>query len=97
MGRCTRTSAEITSIAVPATSKKLVSSNAWPTLATPLRSSHSRPRHKHVEPRSRYLREFAAWPEQVSFFLHAGCRLGSLSASPKLIPEEGSAPGFDIV
>ena len=27
----------------------------------------------------------------------AGCRLGSLSASPKLIPEEGSAPGFDIV
>jgi hypothetical protein len=24
-------------------------------------------------------------------------RLGSLSASPKLIPEEGSAPGFDIV
>src|SRR6266404_1044274 len=37
----------------------------WPTLATPLRSSHSRPRHKHVEPRSRYRREFAAWPEQV--------------------------------
>jgi hypothetical protein len=27
----------------------------------------------------------------------AGCRLGSLSASPKLIPEEGSPPGFDIV
>jgi hypothetical protein len=24
-------------------------------------------------------------------------RLGSLSASPKLIPEEGSAPGFHIV
>src|SRR6202047_215016 len=41
----------------------------WPTLATPLRSSRSRPRHKHVEPRSRYRREFAAWPEQVSFFL----------------------------
>src|ERR1700737_800191 len=37
-------------------------SNAWPTLATPLTSSHSRPRHKHVEPRSRYRREFAAWP-----------------------------------
>src|ERR1700738_2402926 len=37
-------------------------SSAWPTLATPLRSSHSRPRHKHVEPRSRYRREFAAWP-----------------------------------
>src|SRR2546430_9087298 len=73
MGRCTRTSAEITSIAVPATSKKLVSSNAWPTLATPLRSSHSRPRHKHVEPRSWYRREFVAWPEQVSFFLE---RLG---------------------
>src|SRR5437660_6260017 len=76
MGRCTRTSAEITSIAVPATSKKLVSSNAWPTLATPLRSSHSRPRHKHVEPRSQYRREFVAWPEQVSFFLvdHRHCR-----------------------
>jgi hypothetical protein len=29
--------------------------------------------------------------------VHAGCRLGSLSASPKLIPEDGSAPGFDIV
>src|SRR6202171_5670038 len=41
----------------------------WPTLATPLRSSPSRPRHKHVEPRSRYRREFAAWREQVSFFL----------------------------
>ena len=27
----------------------------------------------------------------------AGCRLGSLRASPKLIPEDGSAPGFDIV
>jgi hypothetical protein len=27
------------------------------------------PRHKHVEPRSRYRREFVAWPEQVSFFL----------------------------
>src|SRR5271166_7023179 len=26
--------------------------------------------------------------------LHAGCRLGSLSASPKLIPEDGSAPRF---
>jgi hypothetical protein len=28
---------------------------------------------------------------------HAGCRLGSLRTSPKLIPEEGSPPGFDIV
>ena len=27
----------------------------------------------------------------------AGCRLGSLSASPKLIPEEWQPPGFDIV
>src|ERR1700736_5898016 len=38
-------------------------------VATPLRSSHLRPRHKHVEPRSRYRGEFVAWPEQVSFFL----------------------------
>ena len=29
--------------------------------------------------------------------LHAGCRLGRLRASPRLIPEEGSPPGFDIV
>jgi hypothetical protein len=29
--------------------------------------------------------------------LHAGCRLGRLRTSPKLIPEEGSPPGFDIV
>jgi len=36
-------------------------------------------------------------PGWASRRLHAGCRLGSLSASPKLIPEEGSAPGFDIV
>ena len=35
--------------------------------------------------------------EQIVARLHAGCRLGSLSASPKLIPEDGSAPGFDIV
>src|ERR1700726_3965195 len=34
-------------------------------VATPLRSSHLRPRHKHVEPRSRYRGEFVAWPEQV--------------------------------
>src|SRR6516164_6612627 len=34
-------------------------------LATPLRSSHSRPR-------SRYRREFVAWLEQVSFFLEPG-------------------------
>src|ERR1700738_1564515 len=80
-------------------------SSAWPTLATPLRSSHSRPRHKHVEPRSRYRREFAAWPEQVSFFLAwlsfapPTCRmpLGQSQCIPKLIPEVGSAPGFDIV
>ena len=32
----------------------------------------SRPRHKHIEPRSRYRREFVAWPEQVSFFLEPG-------------------------
>jgi hypothetical protein len=29
--------------------------------------------------------------------LHAGCRLGSLRTSPKLIPEDGSTPGFGIV
>jgi hypothetical protein len=29
--------------------------------------------------------------------LHAGCRLGSLSTSPKLIPEEWQPPGFGIV
>jgi len=29
--------------------------------------------------------------------LHAGCRLGSLRTSPKLVPEDGSAPGFGIV
>jgi hypothetical protein len=28
---------------------------------------------------------------------HAGCRSGSLRTSPKLIPEEGSPPGFGIV
>src|SRR3984893_5650273 len=44
--------------------------------APSLGSSHSRPRQKHVEPRSRYQREFVAWPEQVSFFLvdHRHCR-----------------------
>src|SRR5947208_11304812 len=36
-------------------------------------------------------------PDWASRRLHAGCRLGSLSASPKLVPEDGSAPGFDIV
>jgi hypothetical protein len=29
--------------------------------------------------------------------LHAGCRLGSLRTSPKLIPEEWHPPGFGIV
>ena len=37
-------------------------------------------------------------PARLSFApLHAGCRLGRLRASPKLIPEAGSAPGLDIV
>src|SRR3984893_13796670 len=31
-------------------------------------------------------------PDWASRRLQAGCRLGSLSASPKLIPEDGSAP-----
>ena len=35
-------------------------------------------------------------PSRASRRLHAGCRLGSLRTSPKLIPEAGSAPGFDI-
>ena len=42
-GRCTRTSAAITSIAVPPTSKKSAWSNVWPTLATLWRSSRSPP------------------------------------------------------
>src|SRR5215471_8795358 len=28
--------------------------------------------------------------------LHAGCRSGSIRASPELIPEEGAPPGSDI-
>jgi len=36
-------------------------------------------------------------PGWASRRLHAGCRLGRLRASPRLIPEEGSPPGFDIV
>jgi hypothetical protein len=35
-------------------------------------------------------------PDRESRHLHAGCRLGRIRTSPKLIPEEGSAPGFDI-
>src|SRR6202158_6473886 len=35
-------------------------------------------------------------PGRASRCLHAGCRLGSLRTSPKLIPEDGSTPGFDI-
>src|SRR5215471_17669055 len=35
-------------------------------------------------------------PGRASRRLHAGCRSGSLRASPELIPEEGSPPGFDI-
>jgi hypothetical protein len=34
-------------------------------------------------------------PDRASRCLHAGCRLGSLRTSPKLIPEDGSPPGFD--
>src|SRR5271169_5073230 len=66
MGRCTRTSAAITSIAVPPTSRSNVWSNVWPTLATSWRSSRSPPepclRHHQQE-------EFAATSEPVSFFL----------------------------
>ena len=35
-------------------------------------------------------------PGRASRRLHAGCRLGSIRTSPKLIPEVGSTPGFDI-
>src|SRR5262252_10191458 len=35
-------------------------------------------------------------PGRASRRLHAGCRSGSLRASPELIPEEGSPPGSDI-
>src|SRR5215831_17669457 len=33
-------------------------------------------------------------PGRASRRLHAGCRLGSIRTSPKLIPEVGSTPGF---
>jgi hypothetical protein len=35
-------------------------------------------------------------PGRASRRLHAGCRSGSLRTSPELIPEDGSASGFDI-
>jgi hypothetical protein len=35
-------------------------------------------------------------PGRASRRLHAGCRSGSIRASPELIPEEGSPPGSDI-
>src|SRR5262249_13921178 len=35
-------------------------------------------------------------PGRASRRLHAGCRSGSIRASPELIPEEGSSPGSDI-
>ena len=35
-------------------------------------------------------------PGRASRRLYAGCRLGSIRASPKLIPEAGSAPGFEL-
>ena len=36
-------------------------------------------------------------PGRASRRLHAGCRSGSIRASPELIPKEGSPPGSDIV
>src|SRR5665811_976829 len=36
-------------------------------------------------------------PGWASRRLHAGYRSGRLQGSPELIPEDGSAPGFDIV
>src|SRR6516164_3083493 len=35
-------------------------------------------------------------PGRASRRLHAGCRSGSIRASPELFPEEGSPPGSDI-
>ena len=35
-------------------------------------------------------------PGRASRRLHAGCRSGSIRASPELIPEDGSPPGSDI-
>src|ERR1035437_6045620 len=35
-------------------------------------------------------------PGRASRRLHAGCRSGRIRTSPELIPEEGSAPGFDF-
>src|SRR5258705_11438733 len=35
-------------------------------------------------------------PGRASRCLHAGCRSVGLRTSTELIPEEGSAPGFDI-
>ena len=35
-------------------------------------------------------------PGRASRRLHAGCRSDSIRTSPELIPEDGSAPGFDI-
>jgi hypothetical protein len=35
-------------------------------------------------------------PGRASRRLHAGCRSGSLRASPEPIPEDGSSPGSDI-
>jgi hypothetical protein len=43
----------------------------------------------------RFLRSIRK-PGRASRRLHAGCRSGSIRTSPKLIPEEGSSPGFDI-
>src|SRR5271169_3440164 len=80
MGRCTRTSAAITSIAVPPTSRRNVWSNVWPTLATSWRSSRSPPepclRHHQQE-------EFAATSEPLSFFLGPG----NFTLSPSQIPD----------
>src|ERR1700704_1996247 len=36
-------------------------------------------------------------PGRASRRLHAGCRLGRIRTSPKLIPEEWPPPGFGIV
>ena len=63
---CIRTSAAITSIAVPPTSKNTAWSNVWPTLATLWSSSRSPPEPCWWRCQQE---EFVARAEQVSFFL----------------------------
>jgi len=73
-----------------------------------LRSSPPCPAHRYFRPRGWSSLRLFPWHRRVGPYvpyqslvelrrLHAGCRLGRLGTPPKLIPEEGSPPGFDIV